>query len=196
MRRCTNVARERYIKKGARPNGRAPRGNEPVLTPMYAERSRRPPPSRLFLNLLLFLVHLPLASPRASVSGLFTVAVGAFCITISERCQALNEIAVFPALTVKAQWTDTAPDGLEPQVAERPRVCSPGSCSSVRHWTPRGSSVGGAAGGERITVERRAHRASALSRCRLAWQSLNLLVWRKVGLKSSALRLRCSSRGC
>jgi hypothetical protein len=37
-----------------------------------------------------------------------------------------ERIAVFPALTVKAQWTDTAPDGLEPQVAERPGVCSPG----------------------------------------------------------------------
>lgn len=40
-------------KNGARPNGRAPlRGNEAVLTAMYAEMSRRPPPSRPFLNLL------------------------------------------------------------------------------------------------------------------------------------------------
>ncbi len=45
-------------RKRARPNGRALRGNEPVLIPMYAEMSRRPPPSRPFLNLLWSLVQL------------------------------------------------------------------------------------------------------------------------------------------
>ena len=56
-------------KRGARPNGRAPsRGNEPVLTPMYAELSWRSPPSRPFLNLLRVSRVPALALPRASAS--------------------------------------------------------------------------------------------------------------------------------
>ena len=49
------------VKKGGpgRMAGAPFRGNEPVLTPMYAEISWRSPPSRPFLNLLCFFVHLP-----------------------------------------------------------------------------------------------------------------------------------------
>lgn len=56
---------------GPDPIGPGPlRGNEPVLTPMYASLSRRPPPSRPFLNLLRSLCTYSLALPRASASGL------------------------------------------------------------------------------------------------------------------------------
>jgi hypothetical protein len=63
------------------------RGNEPVWIPMYAETSRRPPPSRPFLNLLRFLGP-AFAPPRAGVSGLSTVVVGAVSNTRGQRCQA------------------------------------------------------------------------------------------------------------
>src|SRR5438105_3481420 len=53
------------LRKDERVQRRGPtpfRGNEPVLTPMYAEISRRSPPSRPFLNLLCSLCIFPCAA--------------------------------------------------------------------------------------------------------------------------------------
>jgi hypothetical protein len=56
---------------------------------MYAETSRRPPPSRPFLNLLSSLVHLPLRCLVRALTGPFTV-VAAFFNTLDQRCQPAN----------------------------------------------------------------------------------------------------------
>ena len=77
-------------RKGARPNGRAPERDEPVLIPMYAETSWRPPPSRPFLDLLCFPLCTALAPPLRSLAGLSTDVVGAFCSTRKQRCQAVG----------------------------------------------------------------------------------------------------------
>jgi hypothetical protein len=57
------------------------RRDKPVLIPMYAELSQRPPPPRPFLNLLRSPVHLPLRRLVRALTGLSTVVVGAFSNT-------------------------------------------------------------------------------------------------------------------
>jgi hypothetical protein len=57
------------------------RRDKPVLIPMYAEISQRPPPPRPFLNLLRSPVHLPLRCLVRALLGLSTVVVGAFSNT-------------------------------------------------------------------------------------------------------------------
>jgi hypothetical protein len=57
------------------------RRDKPVLIPMYAEISQRPPPPRPFLNLLRSPVHLPLRYLVRALLGLSTVVVGAFSNT-------------------------------------------------------------------------------------------------------------------
>jgi hypothetical protein len=56
------------------------RRDKPVLIPMYAEISQRPPPPRRFFNLLRSPVHLPLRCLVRALLGLSTV-VGAFSNT-------------------------------------------------------------------------------------------------------------------
>ena len=79
------------------------RGNEPVLNPMYAKKSRRPPPSRPFLNLLRSLVYLPLRSLVRALASLPTVVVGAFCNTRRQCCQAASQLPSSRAATVRSR---------------------------------------------------------------------------------------------
>lgn len=88
--RSGSVSADRCTGKGPDRTVRPLRGNEPVWIPMYAETSRRPPPSRPFLNLLCSLVCLPLCCLVRAFAGLSTDVVGTFCNTHNQRCQAAS----------------------------------------------------------------------------------------------------------
>jgi hypothetical protein len=74
-------------EKGPDQTARPQRGNEPVLIPMYAKTSRRPPPSRPFLNLLCSLVYLPLRCLCERLLDCPLMLFGAFSNTHEQRCQ-------------------------------------------------------------------------------------------------------------
>lgn len=63
------------------------RGNEPVLIPMYAKDSWRPPPSRPFLYLLRSLVYPSLRCLVQALLDLFPVVATHFLTSTSQRCQ-------------------------------------------------------------------------------------------------------------
>jgi hypothetical protein len=66
------------------------RGNEPVLIPMHANTSWRPPPSRPFLNLLCSLARLPLHCLVGALPGLSPAVVGTFFNIRNQSCQAVS----------------------------------------------------------------------------------------------------------
>jgi hypothetical protein len=66
------------------------RRDKPVLIPMYAEISQRPPPPRPFLNLLRSPVHLPLRCLVRALLGLPTVVVAHFLASATGTCQTLR----------------------------------------------------------------------------------------------------------
>jgi hypothetical protein len=67
---------------------------------MYAKTSWRPPPSRLFLNLLYSLVSLPLRYLVQALLGLSTAFIGDVYNTQGHRCQATNH-SHLPRFTVR-----------------------------------------------------------------------------------------------
>jgi predicted carbohydrate-binding protein with CBM48 len=98
--------------RGPGPTAGPLRGNEPVLIPMYAEMSRRSPPSRPFLNLLCPLCIYPCARLVRALLIRPLPLFGAFCSTSAQRCQgrhsqhpqALGRLRFGSAASASAPW--------------------------------------------------------------------------------------------